>query len=390
MKKTFSALFSWTLLATLLMVTGACNNKKFQVNGVITDAKDSILYFENMSLDGPVTVDSVKLTEKGDFSFSEKAPNAPDFYRLRIAGQIINISVDSTETITVKASYPTMATNYTVEGSAECNTIKDLALKQIELQQRIMAIQNNTSLGYDKTNDSINSTVEAYKDFIKRNYIFKAPMKASSYFALFQTLGNTLIFNPKQSEDDVKVFAAVATSWDTYYPNALRGQNLHNIAIEGMKNVRIMRNKIAEQQIDANRVNVANLINITLTDNKGVQRSLTDLKGKVVMLDFHVFGTKESTARIMKLRELYNKYHAQGFEIYQIALNSDEHFWKTQTAAIPWISVRDPEGINSGNLAAYNVQSIPTFFLINRNNELQKRDVQISDVDAEINKLLHQ
>ena len=50
MKKTFSALFSWTLLATLLMVTGACNNKKFQVNGVITDAKDSILYFENMSL----------------------------------------------------------------------------------------------------------------------------------------------------------------------------------------------------------------------------------------------------------------------------------------------------------------------------------------------------
>ena len=37
--------------------------------------------------------------------------------------------------------------------------------------------------------------------------------------------------------------------------------------------------------------------------------------------------------RIMMLRELYNKYHAQGFEIYQVSLDEDEHFWKTRTAA---------------------------------------------------------
>ena len=64
-----------------------------------------------MSLDGPVVVDSVKLDDKGAFSFSGKAPDAPEFYRLRIAGQIINLSVDSTETVDVKASYPSMATD---------------------------------------------------------------------------------------------------------------------------------------------------------------------------------------------------------------------------------------------------------------------------------------
>lgn len=376
-------------LALMAAMLTSCNNKKFHINGTVTEAKDSVLYLENMSLDGPVVVDSVKLDDKGAFSFSGKAPDAPEFYRLRIAGQIINLSVDSTETVDVKASYPSMATGYTVDGSAECATIRELALKQIDLQNRVIAVQNNPNLGYDLTRDSIGKLVAAYKEDIKRNYIYKAPMRASSYFALFQTLGNMLIFNPRENADDVKVFAAVATSWDTYHPDALRGKNLHNIAIEGMKNVRIMRNKMAAQNIDASKVNVSNIIDISLLDNQGNRRSLTDLKGKVVMLDFHVFGSNGSTRRIMEMRELYNKYHDRGFEIYQVAFDPDEHFWKTQTAALPWISVRDPQGLQSQNLAAYNVSSIPTFFLIDRNNEVKKRDSQITDIDAEINALLN-
>lgn len=376
-------------LALMAAMLTSCNNKKFHINGTVTEAKDSVLYLENMSLDGPVVVDSVKLDDKGAFSFSGKAPDAPEFYRLRIAGQIINLSVDSTETVDVKASYPSMATGYTVDGSAECATIRELALKQIDLQNRVIAVQNDPNLGYDLTRDSIGKLVAAYKEDIKRNYIYKAPMRASSYFALFQTLGNMLIFNPRENADDVKVFAAVATSWDTYHPDALRGKNLHNIAIEGMKNVRIMRNKMAAQNIDASKVNVSNIIDISLLDNQGNRRSLTDLKGKVVMLDFHVFGSNGSTKRIMEMRELYNKYHDRGFEIYQVAFDPDEHFWKTQTAALPWISVRDPQGLQSQNLAAYNVSSIPTFFLIDRNNEVKKRDSQITDIDAEINALLN-
>ena len=217
-------------------------------------------------------------------------------------------------------------------------------------------------------------------------------MKAYSYFALFQTftLGNvsSLIFNPRSSEDDVKVFAAVATSWDTYYPKAERGKNLHNIAIEGMKDVRIIRNERAKMTIDSRKINTSGIIDIALQDNKGVTRRLSDLKGKVVMLDFHVFASDNSMKRIMMLRELYNKYHAQGFEIYQVSIDPDEHFWKTQTAALPWICVRDADGTSSQNLINYNVQQIPTFFLIDKNNVLQKRDVQIKDIDAAIKALL--
>lgn len=380
-------------LAVSLMMLGAvsCSNKKFEVSGNITDAKDSLLYFENMSLNGAVVVDSTKLDADGNFSFAVDAPSAPEFYRLRIAGQIINVAADSTEHVTIKAAYPTMASQYEVSGSDECSKIKELAIGQMALQASINNIVRNTNLNDDVMRDSIRVILAQYKEGVKNNYIFKEPMKAYAYFALFQTIAlgyeNALVFNPRSNEDDVKVFAAVATSWDTYYPKAERGLNLHNIAIEGLKNIRIMK---AEQQqtVDPSKVEYTGVIDIALPDNKGNIRKLSSLKGKVVMLDFHAFATKESTARIMQLRELYNKYHAQGFEIYQVSVDPDEHFWKTSVAALPWVCVHSDDGLNAAELGMYNVRDIPTYFLIDKNNVLQKRDVQIKDIDAEIKALL--
>ncbi len=366
----------------------ACDNNKFKVEGQVANATDSVLYFENVGLEGVSVIDSVKLGSDGSFSFSGEGQQAPEFYRLRIWNQIINVSIDSTETVTVKAQYPQMSSDYEVSGSDNCQKIKELALKQIALHQQAMAIQQNQSLGVDQANDSILGLIAAYKNDVKANYIFREPMKAYSYFALFQTLGQWLIFNPRNNKDDIKVFAAVATSWDTYYPHAERGKNLHNIAIEGMKNIRIAEAEQGGLAVDASKVKEAGVLDIALQDNHGQTRHLTDLKGKVVLLDFHIFALKDSPARILQLRELYNKFQAQGFEIYQVSLDSDEHFWKQQTEALPWVSVRDADGIDSQQLLMYNVQTVPDFFLIDRGNNLVKRAVQIKDLDAEIRKLM--
>ena len=386
------SLFSVATIMLTALSLASCNNRKFHVDGEITHAKDSTLYFENMSLNGPVVVDSVKLGEDGSFSFSEKAPEAPDFYRLRIAGQIINVSIDSTETVNIKAAYPGMASKYEVTGSVNCCKIKTLALMQQGLQKQIDDIIKSPTLGVEAVEANIAQTLETYKNKVKLNYIFKEPMKAYAYFALFQTviIGNqqTLIFNPRNNREDNKVYAAVATSWDTYYPKAERGLNLHNIALQGMKDARILQAEQQQAQIDASKVKVSGIIDIALRDNKGNLRRLSDLTGKVVMLDFHVFAGENSTKRIMMLRDLYNKYHAQGFEIYQVSIDPDEHFWKTQTAALPWISVHDDAGTDSQVLSQYNVQSIPTFFLIGKDNSVKMRDVQVKDIDAAIKSLL--
>ena len=376
----------YVVLALAVMGMAACSEKKFHVEGSITNAKDSVLYLENIGLMGPEVIDSVRLDGDGRFSLAGAAQQAPEFYRLRIYDQIISLSIDSTETVTVNAAYPQMATQYEVSGSDNCSKIKELALRQMQLQQRALAVSRSEALTFQQANDSILAMVKQYKEDVKREYIFPDPAKPYAYFALFQALGNTLIFNPRADRDDIKVFAAVATSWDTYYPDAERGKNLHNIAIEGMKNIRTIEAEQAKT-IDPSKVQSAGVIDIALTDNKGRVRRLTDLKGQVVLLDFHVFGQKESPARILALRELYNKYHDRGFEIYQVSLDGDEHFWKQQTEALPWISVRTDE-TNNGFLTVYNIQTLPEFFLIDRGNNLVSRSQQIEDIDKAIQSLL--
>ena len=389
-----SKIYSAAAIMVAALAFTSCNNKKFHINGNITEATDSMLYLENLSLNGPVKIDSVKLGEDGAFAFDENAMDSitPEFYRLRIANQSINLSIDSTETVKVKASYPQMSYKYEVEGSENCSKIKELSIKQMILQNNINAITKSPNMGIDSVDVIVARMLDGYKQDIKVNYIFKEPMKASSYYALFQTIQlgnvNSLIFNPRNNKDDVRVFAAVATSWDTYYPGAERGKNLHNIAIEGMKDIRIIENQRAQQQIDASKVSVNGCIDLAMEDSKGQVRRLTDLKGKVVLLDFHLFASSESTKRIMMLRELYNKYHAAGLEIYQVSVDPNEHFWKTSTAALPWICVRDEGGIQGQSLQLYNVQSIPTFFLIDRSNTLKARDAQIKDLDEAIKNLL--
>ena len=298
----------YVIITLAVLGMASCSEKKFHVEGTITEAQDSVLYLENVGINEINAIDSVKLSADGQFSFSGEATEAPEFYRLRIADQIINVAIDSTETVTVKASYPKMATEYEVSGSENCQKIKELALKQMDLQRRAILISSDEHLTVDQSNDSILGLIKQYKNDVKKQYIFPAPNQSYAYFALFQTLGNMLLFNPRTDKEDIKVFAAVATN--------------------------------------------------------------------------------DSPARILLLRELYNKYHDQGFEIYQVSLDPDEHFWKQQTSALPWISVREEAGLNSSTIRIYNVQGVPEFFLIDRGNNLVGRSQTIKDIEEAIKNLL--
>lgn len=376
------------VIGCLLLSLSACNNEPhFTVKGDISDAKGKMLYFEASGIDEIEILDSTKLGSSGSYKFTYKQPESPEYYRLRIDNQIINFSIDSTETVIINAALADMPTNYTVEGSEASVKIKELSLKQIDLQRRVdILFKNASNLAPHIIQDSLFNMVTDYKQDIKLNYIFKDPTKAYAYFALFQKLGNFLIFDPLNSKEDIKCFAAVATSLNNRYPHAIRTKNIYNIVMKGMRNTRAPQQKILE--IPKDKIKEANIIDIELKDMKGNVRKLTDLKGKVVMLDFTVYQNAVSPSRNLALRELYDKYSKDGFEIYQISLDADEHFWKTSADNLPWICVRDANGIYSNYLSIYNVTNLPAFFLINRNNELKIRGEAVKNIEEEIKKLI--
>lgn len=373
-----------TIIALTALAVVACTEKQqFTVEGTIEGAQDSTLYLYHQALSGPELMDSVKLDSDGKFSFKGEAPEAPDFYALSLHNQFINFSIDSTETVTFSAKYPGMGSNYTVEGSDNCEKIRQLALLQQDLQQRVMALERDGSLTQQQRLDSLSAMIDEYKDIATQQYIYVEPQKAYAYFALFQTLGQWNLFE-RSNAQDMRAFGAVATCWATYYPGAIRTEQLHNIAVKGINEQRAAK---ARQNTDGleDKIITAGLIELQLPDAGGNIRTLTELAGKVVLLDFHSFGLKDSAARILELRELYNKYHAQGLEIYQVSIDTDEHFWKQQTEHLPWVCVFDPD---ASSLPSYNVQGVPEFFTIDREGQLQKRSSQMENVEEEIRRLL--
>lgn len=384
MKNILKTIVASIFVVGITVLMSGCGKEMFHVEGAISNAKDSILYFEHNGLTGFTTVDSVKLDAKGAFSFASDKVNNPEFYRLRIAGQIINIAIDSTETVKVDAKYPQMATDYSVNSSYENEKIKQLALKQINLQAQCQALYSEQPQAADSL---VQQLIQAYKYDVSHNYIFKEPMKAYSYFALFQyiVVNNEarLIFNPAVDPEDNKVFGAVATSWDTYFPNSERGQNLHNITIKGMRDNRIAAANKQNIQIEAEETGV---IDLPLRDNKGNMHHLTDLRGKVVLLDFHAFSLPDSPEYIMQMRELYDKYHAKGLEIYMVSLDENEHFWKESVATLPWINVYDNTGISEAYTSA--ATATPIIYLIDRSNTVVRNPAQIKNLPKEIEALL--
>lgn len=80
-------------MAALMILATACKDKKeqFEINGRIAEADGKTLYFEAVTLNGIEALDSIRLDENGDFRFHGMRPFNPEFYRLRIDRQIVNL-----------------------------------------------------------------------------------------------------------------------------------------------------------------------------------------------------------------------------------------------------------------------------------------------------------
>ena len=374
-------------LLALTLLCGCRQRETFCIEGNITGAADTVLYLEHLTLgEGAKAIDSVRLKKDGAFRFAKEAVGNPEFYRLRIGGQGINLGIDSTETIKVTASLDSMSFGYRVEGSGTCDTIRLLCLKLADLERKARRISTDRNYTIQERDSMINRLVEQYKTEVKLAYIQNRYGTAYSYYACFQTLGNQLVFDPMYDKSDLTWFRAVANAWNDLYPQSQRTENLVGIVKECQRQQAKPREIVLN--IDGDKVRELGIIDMTFPDIHGQERTLSSLRGKVVLLDFTAFSMDGSTERTLLLRELYEKYHDRGFEIYQVSLDPSEHLWKQRSEALPWVSVYCEEGLDSDMLTLYNVQHLPCYFLIDRNCDLQARQEDIPDLEKAIETLL--
>lgn len=384
--KTFNFLVS--VIITCIAVACSPHEPQFTVEGNVSNADSSVLYLEKRELNKTTLLDSVVLKKKGNFEFKKSATPYPEFYVLRLKDQVINFSVDSTEIVKIEASKDNFATDYLIEGSEANKDIRTITLAQYESEEKLKNLQKNFLNKEINETDyllQVRSISDNYKE-IALKIITKDFRSPAAYFALFQKVNGFLFFNPYDKKD-YKLFAAIATAWNSSYIDSPRTPHLRDYTLIAMK-IRKQEEQTPEKLLaETNTVESSQYYNIELPDANNKIISLNSLKGKIVLLDFTLYQAEYSPAHNIALNKIYKEF-SPNLEIYQISLDPDIHLWRNAAVNLPWIAVRDSKAIESELIFKFNVQTFPTFFLLNKEGEIVKRLLPSDNIANEIRKIL--
>ena len=343
-----------------IVLVGCTKQPTFTISGTLTNAADKTIYLEHTALLGTTIVDSCHIDTDGNYSLEAPAPTYPDFYRLRVGSRSLPLAIDSIEQVQVSTSLDSLPYTLNINGS------------EVSAQMAQLRASARTA-----TRDVLREQTQ--------KIILANPRSLVAYYALFLKQNGLPIWDMADPSDR-RLYQAVATSYNLWMPEYNRTKALYNQVLEYMQAERSLRSQLAAQQLIADSENA--FLDITLPDTKGQMQSLSQYRGKVIVLDFSSTEMEQYVAYNFELRELYNQYHKQGLEIYSVGIERNLLAWEEATENLPWLTVRALDNEITEVLTRYNVQSLPTLFLFDKEGNVQGRYTDFTALEADINKYL--
>lgn len=373
-KKKYIPLF---LLFLFSLLGGCTRNEYAYVEGRIIEASGKTLSVQHQGLSANTMIDSIKLDEKGEFRFKIKRPLYPDFYRLEIGEKVIILGIDSTEKIKITANYKNIP-RVEIEGSSTSAMIQQLRIK-VGTMESILHQLNQTKSpdSVSMLSDTLNAQILAHRQRLKAK-ILQEPTALYIYYALFQQLDGHYIFSPYAKEDR-PYFQAVATAYQLSMPDYERTKNFLQNVLQALKQAKIEQMETEVAHLASK--NQVGFLDIALKNRHGYPQKLSSYLGVPLVLDFMQYADKNAVQHLFDLQALYEKYQNQLLEIYQVSLDRDLMLWQTQSSQKPWICVHDDTGAVA---LTYNVQKLPTLYLIDKTGEIVGKYSSVSELEKEL------
>jgi thiol-disulfide isomerase/thioredoxin len=128
----------------------------------------------------------------------------------------------------------------------------------------------------------------------------------------------------------------------------------------------------------------------TQNDMNGRKISLSDFRGKVVLVEFWGSWCGPCRKANPELVKIYNEYSSRGFEILGVGVESNRAAWldAIKVDKLPWTNVSDLNGYDNKAGILYGVASYPTNFLIDRNGIIVAKDIHADSLREKLKLIL--
>ena len=379
-KNIFSA-----IIILLVVITSCTKHDGFVIRGKITNSEGKYLFLDELKVSSSMPVDSVKLGKDGSFEFQGKI-DYPNFYLLRLNGRnFVTLLVDTTEHITVHGDAANFSRDYIVEGSPGSMLVQELNNKLARtkhkldsIRSRIDAFRMHEDYSVQKIKwDQELAVIKQMQIRYSTQFIQKNPFSLSSVLALYQKFDDS-----NYVIQDLQSLKVAATALNTMFPKSEHVKALY------ANTQRLMAQEKSDKMKQFIAENGDNSPDISLPNINGREIALSSISSKVVLIQFWSALNRDSRFQNQALVELYRKYKSKGLEIYQVSIDENREAWMAAIAqdGLSWINVGDMKGSNKA-LNAYNVQNIPSNYILDSERRVVARDLLGPALDQAISKL---
>ena len=289
--------------------------------------------------------------------------------------------------------------NYQVSGSYESEAIKDIlsiteeAMEEVDsLSTLLRNAQDSSNFAVIRTQldakyrEIVENAAQQYRDRIDQN-----PQDMANIYIFSQGLGNQPIL-PVQ--ENFEFLEKVAEGISEKYPG-------HRITESFVADTEKMRAQVEKQkQLEEIKNSVsagAPVPEISLPDPSGNVRNLSDLRGKIVLVDFWAAWCKPCRIENPNVVRMYERFNDKGFEVFSVSLDglpqqqNPKQLWTEaiEQDGLIWENhVSDLKGWESEAVASFGFQGIPYTVLVDRDGTIIETNLRGPALEQKLEELL--
>lgn len=339
----------------------------------INNANSEEVIISKLLLNQMTVIDTLKTDTNGKIQYRvNNMTQYPDFYYLTYGdNKLIPMIIAPGDKIKVTAE---KSGKYEITGSSDSNLLKE---QEDMFSRRIKSFDSLAVLYESAVNRNDSKEAEIISQQMGRTYVNTKRDALKFVMTNSKSLSIIPVIYRKIS-DEILVFGEASDFilfkqlYDSLQPLYKESPYVLSLADEiGRRESLIV---LDEHFSQAGYSSFPDIIN---TDINSKQVRLSELEGQVIILSFWVSTDVNQRVFNTDLKEIYEKYHHKGLEVYQVSLDTDKAYWANtvREQKLPWISVCDGLGTQTLSIGTYNINKLPAMFIMDKQGDIVDKDV---------------